>query len=147
LLGGGHNHNDDASPNLITPKSARGEGKKKLSRSNSKQSTRKMPLMSKPTITAQAFEDEPIVEYEPPTLFVQKWVDYSAKYGVGFMLTDQSTGVYFNDASKIVSGVMDPKTFQLIKREKDESGKKVDTKQTFTLDYYPPEHAKKVDLF
>lgn len=103
--------------------------------------------MSKPTITAQAFEDEPIVEYEPPTLFVQKWVDYSTKYGVGFMLTDQSTGVFFNDASKIVSGVMDPKTFQLIKREKDESGKKVDTKQTFTLDYYPPEHAKKVDLF
>lgn len=63
------------------------------------------------------------------------------------MLTDSSTGVYFNDASKIVGGVMDPKTFLLIKREKDEKGRKVENKTTYTLDYYPPEHAKKVDLY
>lgn len=36
------------------------------------------------------------------TTFVKKWVDYSSKYGLGYLLSDKSTGIYFNDASKIV---------------------------------------------
>ena len=36
------------------------------------------------------------------TTFVRKWVDYSSKYGLGYLLSDRSTGIYFNDASKIV---------------------------------------------
>ena len=31
---------------------------------------------------------------------MSRWVDYSHKYGVGYMLCDGSIGVYFNDASK-----------------------------------------------
>jgi hypothetical protein len=30
-------------------------------------------------------------------------VDYSAKYGIGFLLSDSSNGVHFNDGSKIVA--------------------------------------------
>lgn len=36
------------------------------------------------------------------TIFVKKWVDYSSKYGLGYLLSDGSTGIYFNDSSKII---------------------------------------------
>ena len=36
------------------------------------------------------------------TIFVKKWVDYSSKYGLGYLLSDGATGIYFNDSSKIV---------------------------------------------
>ena len=34
-----------------------------------------------------------------------KWVDYSSKYGLGYLLSDSSAGVFFNDSTKIVSEV------------------------------------------
>lgn len=34
--------------------------------------------------------------------FVKKWVDYSSKYGLGYLLSDRSTGIYFNDRTKTV---------------------------------------------
>ncbi len=36
-------------------------------------------------------------------IFVKKWVDYSSKYGLGYLLSNGSTGVFFNDSTKIVS--------------------------------------------
>ena len=33
---------------------------------------------------------------------VNKWVDYSNKYGVGYLLTNNNVGVYFNDSSQII---------------------------------------------
>ena len=36
------------------------------------------------------------------TVFVKKWVDYSSKYGLGYLLSDGTTGIYFNDSSKIL---------------------------------------------
>ena len=35
-------------------------------------------------------------------VYVKKWVDYSSKYGLGYLLSDGSTGIYFNDSSKMV---------------------------------------------
>lgn len=37
-----------------------------------------------------------------------KFIDYSNKYGVGYLLTNKSFGVYFNDNSKVV---LDPNGF------------------------------------
>jgi polo-like kinase 1 len=34
-------------------------------------------------------------------VYVRKWVDYSEKYGLGFLLTNESSGMLFNDSSKI----------------------------------------------
>ncbi len=34
--------------------------------------------------------------------FVKKWVDYSAKYGLGYLLSDGTTGICFNDSSKMI---------------------------------------------
>ncbi|EJU02268.1 Pkinase-domain-containing protein [Dacryopinax primogenitus] len=35
-------------------------------------------------------------------VFVQSWVDYSHKYGMGYALTDGTTAVYFNDSTSLV---------------------------------------------
>lgn len=37
-----------------------------------------------------------------PEVWVKKWVDYSSKYGLGYLLSNGMTGVFFNDSSKIV---------------------------------------------
>ena len=33
---------------------------------------------------------------------VKKWIDYSSKYGLGYILSDNNIGVYFNDSTKII---------------------------------------------
>jgi polo-like kinase 1 len=35
-------------------------------------------------------------------VFVKKWIDYSSKYGLGYVLSNGSTGVFFNDSTKII---------------------------------------------
>lgn len=34
--------------------------------------------------------------------YIIKWVDYSNKYGLGYIFTNGCVGVYFNDFSKII---------------------------------------------
>ena len=34
--------------------------------------------------------------------WVVRWVDYTSKYGMGYLLNDGSIGVYFNDSTKII---------------------------------------------
>ena len=36
-------------------------------------------------------------------VWVTKWIDYSAKYGLGYLLSDRSAGVCFNDSTKSVA--------------------------------------------
>ena len=38
----------------------------------------------------------------PPALFLDKWVDYSNKYGLAYLLSDGRIGVYFNDSTRAV---------------------------------------------
>ena len=35
-------------------------------------------------------------------IYVKKWVDYSSKYGLGYLLSNGYTGVFFNDSTKII---------------------------------------------
>ena len=35
-------------------------------------------------------------------VWVKKWVDYSSKYGLGYLLSNGATGVFFNDSTKII---------------------------------------------
>eukprot|EP00026_Physarum_polycephalum_P003177 Phypoly_transcript_03187.p1 GENE.Phypoly_transcript_03187~~Phypoly_transcript_03187.p1 ORF type:complete len:717 (+),score=118.81 Phypoly_transcript_03187:138-2288(+) len=39
-----------------------------------------------------------------PSIWVVKWVDYSNKYGLGYQLSNNIFGAYFNDATKLVVG-------------------------------------------
>ncbi|CAK4692980.1 unnamed protein product [Aphanomyces euteiches] len=77
---------------------------------------------------------------EPATLWVLQYVDYTSKYGLGYLLSNQCTGVYFNDATKIISSSA---MFGYIDRPKGE----VEVPQvTHPLSHYPPELTKKVTL-
>lgn len=40
------------------------------------------------------------------SVWVKKWVDYSSKYGLGYLLSNNSTGVFFNDSTKLI---LDPR--------------------------------------
>jgi polo-like kinase 1 len=75
-----------------------------------------------------------------PELWVTKWVDYSSKYGVGYMLSDGSLGVYFNDSTKII---LAGKSFDYITRRTQE---RPEQRNTYTFEDYPEELKKKVTL-
>jgi hypothetical protein len=97
-------------------------------------------FLSKPTITMPNFEQS-----EPPKIFVTRWVDYSAKYGLGFMLSDSTTGVHFNDSSKLVS-LKDSQSFVFIVRDKN-LDKKHDKPTSYQFSQTPDNLKKRVELF
>jgi polo-like kinase 1 len=77
-----------------------------------------------------------------PEAWVKKWVDYSSKYGLGYILSNGSTGVFFNDSTKII---LEPTghNFSYIERKGPE---RVDTATSYTLTDFPKEMTKKVTL-
>lgn len=77
-----------------------------------------------------------------PELWVTKWVDYSSKYGVGYILSDGSIGVYFNDSTKIML-VPDGNQFDYITRRTQE---RPETRTTHSFEDYPEDLKKKVTL-
>lgn len=95
----------------------------------------------------------------PPLVWVTRYVDYSSKYGLGFLLSDGSAGVYFNDATKIV---LDPAgvEFDYIERARRSTSTDSDTatsgsegcrddqppRMRYGLEDFPPELRKKVTL-
>ncbi|CAN0314155.1 unnamed protein product, partial [Ectocarpus fasciculatus] len=90
-----------------------------------------------------------------PTVWVTRYVDYSTKYGLGFLLSDGSAGVYFNDATKIVlepAGV----AFEYIERTRRSTSSSPSSgggtagdqppRARHTLEDFPQELQKKVTL-
>ena len=80
-----------------------------------------------------------------PSCWVKKWVDYSSKYGLGYLLSNLATGVFFNDSTKII---IDPNghTFFYYERKAVSSTEKQDVMQTYNLTDYPKDLQKKVTL-
>ena len=82
-----------------------------------------------------------------PTKWVTRYVDYTSKYGLGFLLNDGSAGVYFNDSTKTV---IDPKgeSFVYVERRKSqhEEGVQEQVVEEHTLSQYPDTLQKKVTL-
>jgi hypothetical protein len=74
-------------------------------------------------------------------------VDYTSKYGLGFLFNTGSAGVYFNDSTKIVLSP-DGTVFQYIERKRKEnsSSSSEHSSQTHLLSCYPAELQKKVTL-
>ena len=75
-------------------------------------------------------------------IFVKKWVDYSTKYGLGYLQSNGSSGVFFNDCTKLV---LDPSKeyFEYIERRASD---KVDVVSTYLLKEYPKNLHKKITL-
>jgi polo-like kinase 1 len=74
--------------------------------------------------------------------WVKKWVDYSSKYGLGYLLSNGSTGVFFNDSSKIILETKGNIFNYIEKRPSD----KQEIVTTHTLTDFPKELSKKVTL-
>jgi polo-like kinase 1 len=73
---------------------------------------------------------------------VKKWIDYTTKYGVGYLLSNGNTGVYFNDGSKIIyCPAYDH--FEYIERKERDN---LDLIVCYTLSSYPRVLHKKVVL-
>ncbi|GLG98475.1 Serine/threonine-protein kinase polo [Gryllus bimaculatus] len=72
-----------------------------------------------------------------PIVWISKWVDYSDKYGFGYMLCDESVGVVFNDNTKIVM-LSDGINVHYITKEGFES--------YHTMENFPPTLDKKMKL-
>lgn len=85
----------------------------------------------------------PKAKTDPPVsnIWVKKWVDYSSKYGLGYVLSNGCAGVYFNDSCKII---MEPNSnqFYYVERTPDRR----DVIFTYALDNYPKSLHKKVAL-
>lgn len=77
-----------------------------------------------------------------PQICVTKWVDYSSKYGLGYMLLDGSVGVHFNDSTKIISSPCGT-SFNYITRNTQEQP---ENQTTHSFENHPPELRKKVKL-
>jgi polo-like kinase 1 len=75
-------------------------------------------------------------------IYVKKWVDYSTKYGLGYLLSNGSSGVFFNDCTKII---LDPskESFEYIERR---SSDRTDVVVAYSLNSYPRNLHKKVTL-
>jgi len=76
--------------------------------------------------------------------WISCYVDYTSKYGLGFLLNDGSSGVYFNDSTKIV---LESSGDQLmyIERKTSENGGNLKT-SIFSLSNFPTSLQKKVTL-
>jgi len=77
-----------------------------------------------------------------PDVWVKKWVDYSSKYGLGYLLSNSAIGVFFNDSSKII---LDSKGFHFDYLERKGADRQ-DVTSGHTLTEYPKELQKKVTL-
>ena len=77
-----------------------------------------------------------------PDTWVKKWVDYSSKYGLGYLLSNGYSGVFFNDSSKIILNPETKKFFYIERRSPDRQEVIV----THNMDSYPKELQKKVTL-
>lgn len=75
-------------------------------------------------------------------VYVRKFVDYSSKYGLGYLLSNNSTGVYFNDSTKIIYNSK-KKYFEYMEKKGND---KIDQMSCHTFEDYPKELTKKVTL-
>jgi polo-like kinase 1 len=85
--------------------------------------------------------EEPSAINSAEELWVGKWVDYSNKYGLGYLLSNGSSGVYFNDSTKAILN-SEQTSFDYIDRKNNNST----TKQTYSIENYPIALTKKVTL-
>jgi len=76
--------------------------------------------------------------------WVTRYVDYTSKYGLGFLLNDGSSGVYFNDSTKAVHAA-EGDNFVYVERRRagaDGGGVK-EPVSTYTVNDYPEDTLKK----
>ena len=92
-----------------------------------------MPSQRAPMTAPQGKEEAKTPQQEE--VWVKKWVDYSTKYGLWYYLSNEATGVFFNDSTKIV---LDPNGHHIDYMERRSSDRQ-DVGKEYTLTEYPKE--------
>ncbi len=77
-----------------------------------------------------------------PDVWIKKWVDYSSKYGLGYLLSNGASGVFFNDSTKVI---LDPRGYHFDYIERRAADRQ-DVVTAYTLTEYPKPLQKKVTL-
>ena len=98
------------------------------------ESTSKASLPRRETATSTIAPDNEV--------YVKKWIDYSTKYGLGYLLSNGCSGVFFNDCTKIIHNVAKDYV-EYYERRSNES---VDADVCYYVKSYPKELHKKVTL-
>mmetsp|Transcript_18037 Transcript_18037/g.40932 ORF Transcript_18037/g.40932 Transcript_18037/m.40932 type:complete len:733 (-) Transcript_18037:77-2275(-) len=81
-----------------------------------------------------------------PQVWVSSWVDYSKKYGLGYKLSNEQYGVFFNDSTKILLQ-LDGTSFEYMERQRMEGNNvKFDKRSSYSMGERPAELNKKVTL-
>lgn len=80
-----------------------------------------------------------------PGLWISTWVDYTTKYGLGYLLSNGAIGVYFNDSTKIVLA-SDGERFEYHERAVEGAEGALPHSQAHTLSSFPHDLTKKVTL-
>ena len=115
-------------------KSARGKENdpKKLKRDKSKYLK---------TVSLNGDLDPDIVDIIKNDIHILEYVDYSSKYGVGYLLSNNTYGVFFNDSTKII---FDPyqDTLEYVNRKGNDRNRN----EKYQMSDYPSELKKKVTL-
>lgn len=80
--------------------------------------------------------------------YVVRYVDYTSKYGLGFLFNDGSSGVYFNDSTRAVHSAVNDTFVYIERRGGSGVGGVVDREpvSVHTLTNFPDELKKKVTL-
>lgn len=120
----------------LTPREIRRTGSRERndsagSASGSGSNTKKVATTSAYTVTPDG-----------PNIWVKKWVDYSTKYGLGYMLSNGCAGVFFNDSTKII-GDTQGEHFQYMFRPSPSQDEEM---VNHSMNAYPAEFQKKVTL-
>ncbi|CAO3661870.1 unnamed protein product [Umbelopsis ramanniana] len=74
-------------------------------------------------------------------VFIDRWVDFTTKYGLGYCLSDGSDGIYFNDATTLVTKSNSKSVSYIVHSQ--ENGSKP---ETFSTERYPDHLRKKMNL-
>jgi polo-like kinase 1 len=74
-----------------------------------------------------------------PSVWVKKWVDYSSKFGLGYVLSNGCAGVVFNDSTKIMANQEGDGFIYMGKKNED-------NKVEYSMKEFPKEMQKKVTL-
>ena len=75
--------------------------------------------------------------------WVTRYVDYTSKYGLGFLLNDGSSGVYFNDSTKAVHSASGDNFVYVERRKTSAGGVTREPVSLYTLTNYPEDTLKK----
>ena len=78
----------------------------------------------------------------PQIVWVNKWIDYSNKYGIGYELSNGIIGLYFKDNTKMIGSQQQT----LVKYISKGDGKDEDV-VIYDCEFHPKEMRKKITLF